>query len=222
MTKLNVLNLGQCSYEEALDIQLDLLKKRQDKEIEDTLILVEHFPVITLGKNAVEENILVSEEYLKSQNADIVKIGRGGDVTYHGPGQIVGYPIVNIKDLKLGIKDFVYKLEELFIQLLKNEYNIDAFRDDINNGVWIKNSKITAIGLTVKRWVTMHGFAFNVNTNLDHFNWIVPCGIQGRDVISLEKLLDHNVDFQRVNDQVLKYFCKIFGYDSFEEISLYK
>ena len=165
--KLNVVELGKMKYSEALDIQLSLLEKRQRGEITDTLLLVEHTPVITLGKNAKEENVLCSSTALKDKGVDLVEINRGGDVTYHGPGQIVGYPIVNIKMQKLGIRVFVEKLEQVFIDLLKEEYGITAIRDDINNGVWVDGEKITAVGLAVKKWVTMHGFAFNVATDLD-------------------------------------------------------
>lgn len=210
---LNLVNLGQMDYEEALDLQFKLLKKRQDGVIDDTLLIVEHPPVITLGKNAKRENVLFSDEYLKDHHVDLVEINRGGDVTYHGPGQIVGYAIINIKEKKMGIKDFVYKLEQIFIDLLKDKYDIEAERDDINNGVWHKDAKLTAVGLAVKRWVTMHGFAFNVNTNLDFFKLIVPCGIVGREATNVEKITGQTIDIEDVKKQVVDYFSKEFGYD---------
>ena len=172
--KLNVLNLGKCEYNEALQIQFDILEKRQKKEIDDTLIIVEHPAVITMGRNKGATNLMVSEEELESLGVQLVKATRGGDVTYHGQGQIVGYPIVDLRSLGMGVKEFVHHLEQVFIDLLNEKYNIGAGRIDEHKGVWIEDNKITAIGLSVKHGVTMHGFAFNVNTNLSHFDLIVP------------------------------------------------
>jgi lipoyl(octanoyl) transferase len=151
---------------------------------------------------------------------DVVRTNRGGDVTYHGDGQIVGYPIINLKNLGMGIRDFVNNLEEIFIQLLKDKYDIEAGRYPEFTGVWIKNRKITAIGLAVKRGITMHGFAFNVNTNLEHFQLIVPCGITGKEVTSVEKLTGSKVDFDEVNKLTLEYYCKIFNYDGYQELDI--
>jgi lipoyl(octanoyl) transferase len=159
-----------------------------------------------------------TQEYLKNIGIDVVKINRGGDVTYHGNGQIVGYPIINIMERKMGVKEFVAVLEETFIQLLKDKYNIEAGRYPEYTGVWIGNSKITAIGLAVKRGVTMHGFAFNVNTNLEHFKLIVPCGITDKGVTSIEKLTGEKADIENINKMVLEYFCKTFQYDNCEEL----
>lgn len=209
--KLNVLNLGRCEYEKALEIQYDTLKKRQDGIIEDTLILVEHPPVITLGRQADRSHIIGAEKLLQANGIKIFETNRGGDVTYHGTGQIVGYPIFNIKKSKIGIRQFVENLEEVFIRLLEHKYNIYAERNPKHTGVWIGNNKIAAIGLAVKRGVTMHGFAFNVNTNLDHFNFIVPCGICGKGVTSVESLIGKKVDFEEENKSVLKYFCEVFN-----------
>lgn len=199
-------------YKEALDLQIKLLEKRQKCEINDTILIVEHEPVITLGRNAKEENVLFSEKYLKDHNVDLMEINRGGDVTYHGPGQIVGYPIVNIKEKKMGIKNFVDGLEQVFIDLLKEKYEILAKRDDINSGVWVNGEKVTAVGLAVKRWVTMHGFAFNVSTNLDFFKLIVPCGIPTRGVTTLERLTGKEIDIEEVKQQVIDYFVRVFNY----------
>lgn len=218
--KLNVLNLGRCDYKEAWDIQRNILEKRQKGEIGDTLILVEHPPVITLGRNAVESNVVVPEKYLKENGIEVYHIERGGDVTYHGFGQIVGYPIVNLREKGMGIREFVEKLEETFIRLLGEKFGIESGINPEYPGVWVGNDKIVAVGLAVKRGVTMHGFAFNVNTNLDHFKLIVPCGISGKGVTSLKKITGSDVDFDNANKMVLDYFCKVFDYDSFEELSL--
>lgn len=213
MKPLQILNLGVCDYLSAYQIQLDLVAKRQKGEIEDTLILVEHPPVITLGKSAEDSHILFAEDYLREQGVEIHKIERGGDVTYHGPGQIVGYPIFDIKHGGIGIRTFVENLEQLFIRLLKEEFDIPAGKDPVHTGVWVNGSKITAIGLAVKRGVTMHGFAFNVNTNMSHFQLIVPCGIADRGVTSLEMLTGETQDYARMTALVADYFCKVFGYE---------
>ncbi|WP_053956056.1 lipoyl(octanoyl) transferase LipB [Inediibacterium massiliense] len=218
--KLNVLFLGKCEYEKALKIQYELLRKRQNNEIEDTLILVEHPPVITLGRRAQKGHILKSKEFLKKEGIDVFQINRGGDVTYHGDGQIVGYPIIHLKSISIGIRNFVNNLEELFIQLLYDKYHIVAGRDPKHTGVWVGEQKIVAIGLAVKRGVTMHGFAFNVNTNLDHFKWIIPCGIENRGVTSIQNMTEKNFDFQKANQFVFNYFLKIFHYETYKEVTL--
>lgn len=217
--KLQVLSLGKRDYIETLELQKDYLTKRQNDEIEDTLILVEHNPVLTLGRSGKRENIIASDEALESESIEVVNIGRGGDVTYHGPGQIVGYPIINLKGHRLGVKDYVYNIEEMIIRLTSREYGLESYRDEINNGVWVNNKKITAVGFSVKRWVTMHGFALNVNTNLDHFKYIVPCGIAGREATSLEAELGVKLDFEDVNKKVLEYFCEVFNYDEVEFVT---
>jgi lipoyl(octanoyl) transferase len=216
--KLNVLKLGRCDYKEAWDIQRDILEKRQKGQISDTLILVEHPPVITLGRNAVESNVVVPEKYLEANGIGVYNIERGGDVTYHGPGQIVGYPIVSLREKGMGIREFVERLEKTFISLLKENYGIESGLNLEFPGVWVGDSKITAIGLAVKRGVTMHGFAFNVNTNLEHFRLIVPCGLSTKGVTSLQKLTGSEVDFEKANEMVLDYFCRVFDYDGSIEL----
>lgn len=218
--KLNVLFLGKCDYETSFNVQNAILEKRKKDEISDTLILVEHPAVITLGRNNDDTNVMVSKEYLNSLNIELVKTTRGGDVTYHGEGQIVGYTIVKLKELGGGIKKFVNNLEGIFIDLLKDKYNIDAKRYQEFKGVWVDDGKITAIGLSVNGGVTMHGFAFNVNTNLAHFDLIIPCGISGKKVVSIEKLIGKKADYDELVKDVLKYYCNIFKYDTFEILSL--
>lgn len=216
---LNVLSLGRCEYERALAIQYDILEKRQNGEIGDTLIIVEHPPVITLGRNALGENVVASQEFLNSQGVSLCETNRGGDVTYHGDGQIVGYPIVNLKERKIGIKEFVTRLENTFIDLLKNEFNIDAGKNEKHTGVWAGDEKIVAIGLAVKKRVTMHGFAFNINTNLDHFKFIVPCGIVDKGVTSVQKITGVNIDFYKANKLTIDYLCKNLDYDGYVEVA---
>jgi len=214
--KLKVLFIGRCEYRRALELQYELLEKRQRGEIEDTLIIVEHPPVITLGNQAEKTNIIASQEFLNKQGIDLVQTNRGGDVTYHGIGQIVGYPIVDIKNSKIGIRNFVRGLEEIFIQILKDCFNIDSERNCQHTGVWIGNEKILAIGLAVKRGVTMHGFAFNVNTNLEDFKYIVPCGITDKGVTSIEKLTGKAFDIDEMKKLVVEYFLKVFNFDEVE------
>src|SRR5665647_584558 len=169
---INVINLKKLDYGIVLNIQEKLLAARQKDEIEDTLLLVEHPSTLTLGVRGKFSNILVTSAVLKNKNIDIYEVNRGGDVTYHGPGQIVGYPIINLSNYGRDIKKFIWNIEEVFIRLLQKEFDIIAQREDKKyTGVWIGDKKITAIGIAVKHWVTMHGFAFNVNTNLEHFNF---------------------------------------------------
>ncbi len=217
---LNIIKLGKCSYKKALEVQYEILEKRQNGEIGDTLILVEHPPVITAGKNASKANILVSQEYLKQNGVELFEINRGGDVTYHGDGQIVGYPIISLNDNKLGVKAYVEKLEQVFIDLLKEKYNIETKIYPDHIGVFVGIEKITAIGIAVKRGVTMHGFAFNVNTFLDHFRLIIPCGLTDMGVTSIEKITGEKVDFEETNEFVLTYFCRVFGYNDFKIVQV--
>lgn len=207
--KLNVIYAGRMSYKDALELQLKTQKERMEGKIEDTLILLEHNPVITTGRRDQSHNIFVDP---KKVGAEFVKTSRGGEVTYHGPGQIVGYLFINIREYRKGIKAFVSDLEEVFISLLKEEFGIEANRDDKHRGTWVGNNKITAIGLAVNHDITMHGFAFNVRPDLSHFQWIVPCGIQDKGVTSLEKLLGSEPDIEEIQKMVIKHFKKTFGY----------
>jgi lipoyl(octanoyl) transferase len=205
--KLNIVFLGKTDYKEALTLQEKLFELRQHDKINNTLLLLEHSPVITLGKRGVYSNIKIPKEELAAKEISIYEVSRGGDVTYHGPGQIVGYPIVSLKDINQGVKDFVWGIEEVFIQLLKNEFSIAACRDtEKYAGVWVGNEKITAVGIAVKHWITMHGFAFNVNTELEYYKLINPCGITDRGVTSLEKLLGRPQDFDKLMKKVSEYF----------------
>lgn len=209
---VNISVLGKIDYAEALAIQQKLHELRLQNQIEDTFLLLEHPPVLTLGTRGVYSNILLPEKELEAGGVKIYEVNRGGDVTYHGPGQIVGYPVMDLKEHGRDIKQFVWNLEEVFIRLLKENFEISAYRDQNKyTGVWVDNNKITAIGIAVKRWVTMHGFAFNVNTNLEHFKWINPCGILDKGVTSLEKLTGSEHDISHMNELLIKYFTEIFG-----------
>lgn len=209
--KLLVAILGETDYNEALNMQLKLLQLRQQGEVEDIMLLLQHPPTLTMGTRENRYNIITPEAELTRQGVNIVKTNRGGDVTYHGPGQVVGYPILDLRGYGKSIKGYVNKIEQTFIQLLKQEYGIIADREEKYHGVWIGNEKITAIGCAVKRWVTMHGFAFNVNTNLEHFKWINPCGITDKGVTSLQKILGQRQDISNVHQQIIEHFCGIFN-----------
>lgn len=217
--KLNILDLGKLDYKETLDIQYEILKKVQLGECNDTLILVEHPPVITLGRNAVAGNVLFSEEVLKKQGIGLYNINRGGDVTYHGTGQLVGYPIFNLKkNHKRSIKLFIEKLEDIFISFIKDEYDLEVGRHVCNAGVWYGEEKVVALGLAVQKGVTMHGFAFNLNTLLEHFKLIVPCGLTETGVTSIEKIKGKEADLEDVKEKLAKYFVQMYNFESIDSI----
>jgi lipoyl(octanoyl) transferase len=210
---LRICDIGRIGYEEALEMQRRAVTLRQREEIPDTLYLLEHPPVITMGKSAVEADILASREDLTAAGATVHYIERGGETTYHGPGQLVGYVIFHLYQHQRKLKKFVENLEEVFIRLLAADFGVEAGRDPEHRGVWVGNEKIAAIGIAVKEAVTMHGFAFNVAPDLSHFNWIIPCGIRDRGQTSLERLLGHTPNPEMVKDAVAESFAEVFGYD---------
>jgi lipoyl(octanoyl) transferase len=208
--KLAVVRLGLTDYQAALELQLKIHKLRQREAIGDVLLLLEHHPVLTLGVNGKNANILVSDAFLSAGGVKVYRSHRGGDVTYHGPGQVVGYPILNLNYHGKSVKGYVGRLEEAFIRLLRQEYGLEAGRIPRYTGVWIGNEKIVAIGCAVRQWVTMHGFAFNVNTNLEHFQWINPCGIKDKGVTSLQKLLGGPQDLEVALARIVEHFTAVF------------
>lgn len=208
-------------YGEALEFQKKLLVKRQNEEINDTLILLEHPPVITKGKRTEDNHIVISDTLLKDRGIGLYEIDRGGEATYHGPGQLVGYLIFHLYNKQRELKKFIAKVEEIFITLLKEEYGITADRDLKHRGVWVGNEKITAIGISIHKAVTMHGFAFNINTNLDHFNWIIPCGITDKGVTSIKKITGTCQKMETIKHLTGKYLAEIFNYEDVEIIDEY-
>ncbi len=214
MSCLNICFLGTMEYGQALDLQEKVWALRKDNVIGDTILLVEHNSVLTLGRRGGRDNILLSAQELEKLGVKTFDITRGGDVTYHGPGQIVGYPIMDLNLYERDIKKFVGTIQNVFIELLKNEFDIEAYRDDKTyTGVWVEDKKITAIGIAVRQAVTMHGFAFNVNTDLSHFLWINPCGITDKGVTSVQALTGKEQDMEQMFKLVAKYFCKGFNLD---------
>lgn len=208
--KLLVVNLGTMDYQTTLAMQEKLLELRQQNKISDMLLLLQHPPTLTLGTRGNDRHILVPAPELKNRGVNIYRVNRGGDVTYHGPGQIVGYPILHLKGYGSSVRGYIHKIEQTFIRLLQQEYQLDATRQEKYHGVWLGNEKITAIGCAVKKMVTMHGFAFNVNTNLNHFSWIHPCGITDKGVTSLQKVTGRELNLDLVNQQIIDHFSRVF------------
>lgn len=188
------------------------MAQRQRQEGEDTLLLLEHDPVFTLGRNARKENVLFPDEWLRSQGFEVFESGRGGDVTYHGPGQIVGYPILALEGKRRDVHRYVRNLEQVMI-LTCADYGIEATRVKGLTGVWVGRDKIGAIGVRIARWVTSHGFAFNVNNSLQPFGLIVPCGIPDKGVTSLSKLLGREERLEAVMDRIEGNFSLVFAAD---------
>ena len=212
METLNVVYLGMVDYQKALDIQMTLHERVMNGEAGDTLLLLEHPPVITMGQSAAGENVYLSGEQRKKLGVEVFQIDRGGDVTYHGPGQIVGYPIFNLTRYGKDVHAFMSNVQEVFLRLLAREFGLQPHREDGKyTGIWIGETKITAFGIHVRRWTTTHGFAFNVNTDLSHFRWINPCGLSDRGVTSLKELTGEMQDMDRLNRLVARYFCEVFG-----------
>lgn len=212
MKSLSVYRLGQVPYGATHELQKALQQARIRGEIEDTLLLLEHNPVVTLGRAAKQQNILLSEEVLQARGFEVHSTGRGGDVTYHGPGQLVAYPIIDLNDDR-DVRKYVQRLEETMIRMA-GHYDLEATRVEGMNGTWLTNPdrKIGAIGVRISRWVTMHGFAFNVNTDLSHFQVIIPCGITDKGVTSLSLEHQREVPMSDVEAVAVQKFCEVFGH----------
>jgi lipoyl(octanoyl) transferase len=205
-----VQQLGRVAYCEALELQRRHVALCKAGAIPDTLLLLEHPNVYTFGRNAKKEHLLVSKQYLTKMGAEVFETDRGGDITYHGPGQLVGYPILDLTRHQRDLAWYMRSLEEVFIRVAAS-LGIRAGRLNGLTGVWVGNEKLVAMGVHVSRWVTSHGFAFNVNTDLRYFDDIVPCGLRGRGVTSLEKLLGESVEVERVTQLVIENFGRVFG-----------
>ena len=207
-------DLGMIDYKDAWDLQKNIFDLRLRNEINDTLFLLEHPHTYTLGKVAEKENLISSEVQLKELGVSVYEIDRGGDITYHGPGQIVGYPIIKLSDWKEDTHLYLRGLEEVIIQTCA-EYGLITGRNPKHTGVWIGERKIAAIGIKISRWITMHGLAFNVNTDLAFFGGIIPCGIKDKDVTSLQRELGREIEIDKVKDKLIKNFQKIFSCSEF-------
>ena len=205
-------DLGRRGYEEALALQRRLVAARQEGCVPDVLVFVEHPPTYTLGRSARREHLLVDAATLDKLEASLIETDRGGDVTFHGPGQLVGYPIVDLKSWKTDVHEYLRALEALLIDAVR-EFDIQATREEGLTGVWHPRGKLAAIGVRVSRWVTSHGFALNVATDLEYFKHIVPCGIFRRTVSSMENVLEEPVARGPVRDAVSRAFARIFDRD---------
>ncbi len=207
--ELSVRRLGRVRYADGLALQERLVSERKAGAIPDTLLLLEHDPVFTLGRNARADNVLFSSEILKARGFDLFEAGRGGDVTYHGPGQLVAYPILDLAPDRRDVHRYVRDLEEVMIRLCA-DYGLAAARAAGRTGCWLGDEKIGAIGVRVSRWVTSHGLSFNVGVDLSPFGLIVPCGIRDKGVTSLERRLGRRVPMTEVMDRLTRRFAEVF------------
>ena len=211
-TAAEVRRLGVVPYADALALQKQLVEERRHGRIGDVLLLVEHPHVLTLGVrgDGGRSHILAAPEILRSRGVEVHETGRGGDITYHGPGQLVGYPIIDLKPDRCDVHRYVRDIEDVLIRVAA-DYGVIAERVAGLTGVWVGGEKVAAIGVRIARWITSHGFALNVTTDLDYFNLIVPCGIADRGVTSLSKLVGRPIDRREVEDRVVQRFTEVFS-----------
>lgn len=211
MTPIQIRRLGVIGYDEALALQRALVEERRAELVPDQLLLLQHPPVITLGVkgDGGRSNVVATPARLAELGIGIHETGRGGDVTYHGPGQIVGYPIVDLRPDRQDVHRYVRDVEEVMIRVCA-DYGLTAGRIKGLTGTWIGAEKIGAIGVRISRWITSHGFAFNVSTDLEHFRLIVPCGISDRGVTSLERATGRPVPLAEAEDALVRHFCEVF------------
>ena len=203
--EVQVLDLGHKPYKDVWNLQKEMQLKRMNGDIEDVLILVEHDPVYTLGKNANPDHLLQSRD----RSIDIFNIERGGDITFHGPGQLVGYPILDLSNYKKSVSWYMRSLEQLTIDVL-NEFKITAKRVEGLTGVWVGDEKIAAQGVRLTKWITMHGFSININTDLSFYDGIIPCGIFNHGVTSMKEILKRTQKMEKVKSLVIDKFNQIF------------
>ena len=208
--QINVSNLGRTRYAETWDLKRRLFDLRHQGLIDDVLLFTEHEHVYTLGKGGDSNHLLASEEELSKDGTEVFRIDRGGYITYHGPGQIVGYPILDLNQYSPDIHKYLRSLEDAIIGVLRS-YGIEGEREEGMTGVWVGGEKIAAIGVKVSRWVTMHGFALNVNTDLQKFERIIPCGIFHKGVTSMKRILGKELLLEDVEERLTESFASVFG-----------
>lgn len=208
MRELKIIDLDLVGYKEGLKLQ-KLYEEKSLNSKTDFLLLLEHYPVITIGKSGKKSNILINEKELKDKGILVYHTDRGGDVTYHGPGQLVGYPIFNLRFYKKDVKWYVQSLEEILIRTL-NEYEIKAEMIPKLIGVWVNSKKIASIGVRIQKWITSHGFALNVNNDLTPFSYIIPCGIKDVEITSMKEILNREVDMGNLKEIIVEKFKEIF------------
>ena len=212
--ELQVRRLGRFEYDAGLDLQKQFETEVIERREKDYLLLLEHPHTFTLGRRGKTDGVLASGEVLKRIGATVFETNRGGKVTYHGIGQIVGYPIISLSPDRKDVHRYVREIEEVLIRTM-NDFGIEAFRIEGLTGVYTKEGKVAAIGVHIKRWVTTHGFALNVNTDLSYFDWIIAC--EGEPVTSMEYLLDNEVTLAEVEDKIIENFKEVFEFEKVEE-----
>ena len=205
MPQLDVITKGLIPYETAWKYQRELHAQRLAGDIPDTLVLLEHPPVYTFGKNSDRSNLI------DPQDAEVIQSDRGGDITWHGPGQLVGYPIINLEEHKKSVSWYMRNLEEVIISTLK-DFEISGDRISGMTGVWVGNQKVCAMGVRLSRWVTMHGFALNVRPDMSYFNGMIPCGIKGKGVVSMKDLLGKEIEIEDVIPPLIQAFRSVFNF----------
>jgi len=208
MREFKVINFDLVEYREGLKLQ-KLYEEKSLNNKTDFLLLLEHYPVITIGKSGKKSNVLINEKELKDKGILVYHTDRGGDATYHGAGQLVGYPIFNLRFYKKDVKWYVQSLEEILIRTL-NEYEIKAEMIPKLIGVWVNSKKIASIGVRIQKWITSHGFALNVNNDLTPFSYIIPCGIKDVEITSMKEILNREVDMGNLKEIIVEKFKEIF------------
>jgi lipoate-protein ligase B len=207
-----IIELGTVDYAKAMTLQRQLWSRRVEEELPDLLLLLEHPHVITLGRRGDSSHLLVSIDILEAMKIPVFHTERGGDVTYHGPGQLVVYPILHLKDYGYRLVQYVSQLEEVILSVL-NDFGIEGRRDSSNRGVWVGEEKIASIGVAIKRWVSLHGLALNYTTDLKYFDLINPCGLKKVKITSMEKILGKKISKDRLTEKVCFHFKRIFQRD---------
>lgn len=207
-----IIDLGMMDYQKALDLQHHLWSRRVEGGIPDLLLILEHPHVMTLGRRGVLSHLLVSPDVLKAMGIPIFHTERGGEITYHGPGQLVAYPIFNLKEYGYRLIHYVSQLEEVILSALR-DFGIEGQRDSSNRGVWVDGDKIASIGVAIKRWVSLHGLALNYATDLKYFDLINPCGLKGKRMTSMERILGRKVLRDQLTERVCIHFKRIFQRD---------
>jgi lipoate-protein ligase B len=205
-----ILDLGLIDYKKAWDLQHDLWSRRIKGDLPNLLLLLEHPHVITLGRRGNRSHLKASSDILETMKVPVYHVERGGDITYHGPGQMVAYPILDLKDYGYRLIRYVDQLEEVLLRILR-DFGIDGRRDPSNRGVWVNGDKIASIGVAIKQWVSFHGFALNYETDLKYFELINPCGLEGKKMTSLAKILETKISRDRLCERICFHFKEIFG-----------
>ena len=207
-----LIDLGLIDYEECYKIQKDMVRRRRSSEIEDSIILAEHNEVFTIGRSGEMDNVLIPNDMLLSSGLKVLRVDRGGDVTFHGPGQLVAYPVINLKDTGRDLHSYLRDLEEAAMRFL-NDYGVNAERMQGRTGVWVSGKKIASVGVGASNWVTFHGMSVNISCSLKFFSMINPCGMKDVEMTSLERLKGQEIRMIDAKKRMIKYFKEIFGLD---------